>query len=410
MKHSIAKIFSNLNTYLLFILFIALVGTFLIIEQKISFSKVNNLENQKKVLTSLLTLNIDDINLALIQLNGKDVLLTSEIEKLYSINQYNFTEKFFLGHEEEYLVDLNDLENATKVFLKDANFYYTMHVNAVLFGNIETLEVQAKAKMQASFDLLNNHINTMLIKNINYDVQKFNIIENLALVSLVIILIATLWYRKRLNSIYEDISFLYTIKTQKSDHVIFTQEMDAIALRMNRKVSVSSNPEFTDQLTGINNFKGMLTSYRQKKGIKDQNYLSVTLLSIDNISQTDTIYSQDLIHSILKKVAFSLSLYEQPTDVIARIDENLFVLIFSRSSKELCFKDIEKVHQSLSEIKISTPDQGIVHISVSAGFAVKQNKAHLEETIKVSKGILEFAQSSGGNKIYQIKDVANRNL
>ncbi|MBU4110791.1 GGDEF domain-containing protein, partial [bacterium] len=70
----------------------------------------------------------------------------------------------------------------------------------------------------------------------------------------------------------------------------------------------------------------------------------------------------------------------------------------------------EKIRQSISEIKISTPEQGVISITVSGGFVIKENNVHLDESIKIAKGILEFAQSLGGNKIAQIRDVANSNL
>jgi diguanylate cyclase (GGDEF)-like protein len=410
MKHSIAKIFSHLSTYLLFILFIGLVGTFLIIEQKISFSKVNNLENQKKIISSLVSLSKSDANLALIELNAKDSQLRFEIEKLYDVYKYNITDKFFLGNEDEYLADLERLKKATGTFTKDAIFYYSIPINNSLIGNTDALEEESKISMQNSYEYLYKHIDTMLLKNINYDENKFGIIENLAIFSFVVILIFTFWFRRRLHAIYEDIKFLYAVRTQGNHYSMFSLEMDAIGLKMKRKAVPNENPAFIDQVTGINNHKGMLTSYAEKKGMKDNNFTSVTVLEIDNFSKTNRAYSQELTQSILKKVAFTLSLHEQPTDVIARTDYNQFTLIFSRQSKELSFKDIEKIRQSISEIKISTPEQGVISITVSGGFVIKENNVHLDESIKIAKGILEFAQSQGGNKIAQIRDVANSNL
>jgi diguanylate cyclase (GGDEF)-like protein len=410
MKHSIAKIFNHLGAYLLFILVIALIGTFLILEQKISFSKVNNLENQKKINSSIVNLNHNDTNLALIELNAKDSQLRFKIEKLFDMDKYNITQSLFSSNIDEYLSDLNTLKQATETFTKNANFYYSIPVNESLVGNTDALEQESKATMENSFNFLNTHINAMLLKNIDYDENKFAIVEKLAIFSFVTILIFTFWFRKRLNAIYEDIDFLYAVKAHNNQRHMFSLEMDAIGLKMIRKAAPSENTALTDQVTGINNHKGMLTSYAEKKGLKDNNYTSVTLIEIDNFSKTNRTYSQELTQSLLKKVAFTLSLYEQPLDVIARTDYNQFTLIFSRVSKELSFKDVDKIRQSISEIKMSTPDKGIITISVSGGFVIKENNVHLDEAIKIAKGILEFAQTHGGNKIAQIKDVANSNL
>lgn len=294
--------------------------------------------------------------------------------------------------------------------MKEANFYYSISVNESLIGNTDVLEEESRINIQKSSENVTNHLNSMLLKNISYDESNFYLIEKIVIFLFVIIFLFTFWYRKRLKAIYKDIEFLYAVKTQNDSYTMFSLEMDTIALKTKRKAVLSENPALIDQVTGINNYKGLFTSYGEKKGMKDNSFTSVTVLEIDNFSKTNRMYSQELTQSILKKVAFSLSLYEQPSDVIARTDYNQFTLIFFRSTKELSFKDIEKMRQSISEIKISTPDQGIIKISVSGGFVMKENNVHLEEAIKIAKGVLEFAQSHGGNKISQIKDVANSNL
>lgn len=410
MKHSIAKIFANLNIYLIFVLIVGLVGTFLVIEQKISFAKINNLENQKKIISSVAALNKNDLNLALIQLNAQDAQLRFEIQKLYDMYQYNITARFFLGDKHEYLNDLDILKKTTETFTKNATFYYSIPVNKSLVGNTDALEEESKITMQKTFELLQTHINSILLKNIRYDEKKFTIIQYFAIFSFFIIFIFTFWFKKRLHVIYADIQSLYAVKSQKSQHIMFSQEMDIIGLKMQRKASSAENPEYIDQITGINNHKGMLVSYGEKKGIKDSNFTSVAVIEIDNFSKTNRAYSQELTQSLLKKVAFTISLHEQPADVIARTDYNQFTLIFSRPNKELAFKDIDKIRQSVSEIKMNTLDKGIIILSISGGFVIKENNVPLDEAINIAKGVLEFAQKQGGNKIAQIRDVANSNL
>ena len=410
MKHSIAKIFANLNIYLIFVLIVGLVGTFLVIEQKISFAKINNLENQKKIISSVAALNKNDLNLALIQLNAQDAQLRFEIQKLYDMYQYNITARFFLGDKHEYLNDLDILKKTTETFTKNATFYYSIPVNKSLVGNTDALEEESKITMQKTFELLQTHINSILLKNIRYDEKKFTIIQYFAIFSFFIIFIFTFWFKKRLHVIYADIQSLYAVKSQKSQHIMFSQEMDIIGLKMQRKASSAENPEYIDQITGINNHKGMLVSYGEKKGMKDSNFTSVAVIEIDNFSKTNRAYSQELTQSLLKKVAFTISLHEQPADVIARTDYNQFTLIFSRPNKELAFKDIDKIRQSVSEIKMNTLDKGIIILSISGGFVIKENNVPLDEAINIAKGVLEFAQKQGGNKIAQIRDVANSNL
>jgi diguanylate cyclase (GGDEF)-like protein len=210
--------------------------------------------------------------------------------------------------------------------------------------------------------------------------------------------------------IYKDIEFLYQIDKLHNGHDIFSIEADAISLRMNRKSVSTDNPSMLDPVTGINNHKGMINSYSQKKGLKDSNFTSVTVLEIDNFSKTKRAFSQELTQAILKKVAYTISLHEQPVDVIARTDYNQFTLILSRSSKEQSFKDVELIRQSIAELRFNVPDKGSSSITVSGGYIIKPNHTNLDEAIKQAKEILLYAKNIGTNKILQTRDMAEREM
>jgi len=250
----------------------------------------------------------------------------------------------------------------------------------------------------------------MIIRNIAYNEEKFYLLEKITIFSFILTLLATLWYKRRLNSIYEDVVYLYAIDKTKKDYVIFSQEADAIKLRMSRKPVVTDNPAMIDPVTQINNHKGMLSSYGHKKGMKDSNFTSVTIFEIDNFSKQKRAFSQEFTQAILKKVAFTLSLHEQATDVIARTDYNQFTLILSRESKEQSFKDVEIIRQSISEIKFKAPGGAPITITVSGGFIIKPNNKSLDEALKQAKEVLEYAKEKNKNTIAQVKDLVEHEL
>jgi len=402
MKHSMKKIFLNLNTYLFFIFLVSFLAMLLTLEQQLSFEKVNNLNKQKEIIASLTTLKKDDIELALIQFNGKSAQLLQEISKLKNIYKYDYTDKLVLGNGQEYLQDLETLTQLTNLFNQSAHEYY--------INDKDALREEAKVHLDKAFEKIISHINYILIKNIEYDEEKFHIIKIAAIAIFFIVLLATLWYRKRLFSIYKDIEFLYQIDKKKTTHEIYTQEADAISMRMNRKNVPTDNPTMIDPITGINNYKGLISSYSNKKNLKDSNFTSVTILEIDNFSKTKRAFSQEQTKSILKKVAYTISLHEQPVDVIARTDYNQFTLILSRSSKEQSFKDVELIRQSIEELKFNIPPKGAVVITVSGGFIVKPNNTNLEEASRQAKEILLYAKTTGKNRILQTRDMAERDM
>jgi len=402
MKASIKKIFHNLKSYLLFVLVIATIGLLFTFEQSLSFKKVDNLLNQKRIIASLTKLDKKDLELALILFNGKSTRLHQEIDKLRTLYKYAYIDQYLLRNEKEYLGDLDKLSALTDRFNKAAQAYYVDTKN-------KNLEKKAKNNLNTAFTAINKQIDTILLKNIHYNKEKFKYIKYALIVIFILILLATLYYNRVINLIYKDIEFLLHINKQKKNHAIYSQEVDAIALRINRKQTTNDNhPDMTDPITEINNYKGMLNDYSLKKRTNNSNFTSVTVLEIDDFSKSKRIFPEDVTQAILKKIAYTISLHQQPLDIIARTDYNQFTIVLSRSSKEQAYKDVELIRESISELKFNIPHKGAAHITISGGFIIKPNNTSLEEAIKQAKEILHYAQSYGTNKIMQTRDLAQK--
>ncbi len=403
MKQSIKKIFQNLNTYLLFVLFVAILAMFLVLEHSLSFDKVDNLQNQKKIISTLTKLDKSDLELALIQFNGKSTRLHQEINKLRTLYKYAYIDKYILKNEQEYFADLQKLSELTDTFNKAAKKYY---VNT---KNIEN-EKQAKEELDKALSTINKHIDSMLLKSINYNEEKFYFVKNGVIIIFILIFLATIYYRRALNAIYKDIEFLYQADKNKKTYTIYSQEVDAIALRMNRKNVSNNNPDFIDPVTGINNHKGLINQYSAKRHTKESNFTSVTVIEVDTFSKSNRVFPQDVTQAILKKIAYTISLHEQAVDVIARTDFNQFTIVLSRSSKEQSYKDVEIIRQSIAELKFNIPHKGTTQITISGGFIIKPNNTSLEEAMKQAKEILHYAQSTGTNRILQSRDLAQNDM
>jgi len=403
MKYSIKRIFWHFKAYLLFIFVVALLSLAVIFEHELSFKKVDNLLQQKNTISSLTKLKKDDIELAMIQFNGKSTQLLQEIDKLEILYKYNFSEKYIIGNEKEYMKDLEKLRELTREFNKAASFYYTDKKQT-------KAEIKAaKERLKNDFTALNSYIDKMIFKNITYNKEKFLVIKYIAMGLFVLIFLATFWYRRMLDKILADIEFLFQV--DKKDHEIFTIEADAIALRMNRKsTNNSSNPNDIDQVTGINNYRGMLNSYSQKKNLKTSNFTSVTVFEVDNFSKTNRVFPQEIAQAILKKIAYTISLHEQPVDVIARTDYNQFTVILSRASKEQTFKDAELIRESIAELKFNLADKGQIKITMTGGHIIKPSNTSLEEALKQAKEILAYAKTTGKNKILQMRDMLQKDM
>lgn len=406
MKHSIKKIFLNLNTYLFFVLFTSFVSLALIFEHQLEYEKINNLKQQQNIILELTKLKQTDLSIALIQFNGKSTQLLQEIDKLRTLYKYNYTDKYIFNNEAEYLADLKKLSILTKEFNENANTLYSQKLKE----DNEKQDKIAEQNLKKSFYTIRAHIDSILLKSLTSNQEKFSILLKIATVVFILIFFPTLIFRRHLNLIYEDISYLYQIDKNKIEHNIYTVEGDALSLRISKKSTVSDNPTMLDPVTNVNNYKGLVNSYSEKKGLKDSNFTSLTIIEIDNFSKSKRTFSQEFTQVILKKIAYTISLHELPIDTIARTDYNQFTIILSRATKELAYKDIEIIRESIAELKFNAPDQGNIVVTVTGGFVIKPNNTNLEEATRKAKEILEYAKSTGTNRIYQLRDLAQKGL
>jgi len=385
---------------MLTVLFISFVGLLLTLEHRLSVDKIENLNTQKDIILSLTQLDKEDTELALVIFQGKSAQLNRDIDKLRDLYKYNITGKYLLKNEAEYDKELKKLRDLVNIFNKNA--YENLKTKTL------TKDKTIKENLQKSLFEVNTHIDKMIAEDMRYNEAVFMFFEKFIFLSFIFILIGTFWYRKRVNDIYKDIEFLSSTEKNYAEYKIFSIEADAISQRMKRKVVTANNPAFIDQITGINNYKGLINAYGDKKGMKEQNFTSVTVIEVDNFSKSNRAYNQELTYSILKKIAFTISLHEQPTDVIARTDYNQFTIVFSRASKEQTYKDVDIIRQSISELKFKTPEGE--NITVSGGHIIKPSHTSLDEAIKNAKDILNYAKSVTKNKIYQTKDIAEHHL
>jgi len=379
-------------------LVLAFIGFLFIVEQYNSYKKVDSLNKQKSIISTILQQQNKSNSVNYIEFNSQAAIVYNITEKLLNQQSYNYLSNFILDNTQEYVNDLKQLSILIKKYIKVSREYYE------LTSEDKNLEKLLNEINSMHFSIISS-IDSILLKNILYDSAKFDIFNKIFLLLLMLLSMITIWQRKVLNSIYNDIRLLTLSNNSKKNKQIFSQEVDAISLRMNRKMQITDNPSMIDQITEISNNKGMLQLYSERKGLKDNYFNSITILEIDNFSKSKRAFSQDFIQAILKKVAYTISLHEQSTDIIARTDYNQFTLIFARVSKEQLFKDIDLIRQNISEIKLVSPDRKKINITVTGGFIIKPHNSPLEDYIRKAKALLESAKHIGINRILQTKDI-----
>lgn len=399
MKLSIKKVLNNLT--LLFTILTVILGfiAFSAVSEYTSFEKISNLQNQKKLINVISTLGREDLELSSIQYRGKSTTLHNEIAKLHKLFSYDLEGRFLFDHQQSYHNELDDLKAYATLYTDAVGEWYD--------ESEENLDTREKAMLSAQVRLI-NQIDNIIEQNVNYEYDKFIVQESLIYLAFILALGMSLWYSRRFSHIYKDIQSLYAVDLDLNAYEILTHEVEAIAKRMNRKSVTSENPAMLDPVTQINNYKGMVHAYGNKKGVKDANFTGLCVFEIDHFKELDKRYPKEFTQAVLKKIAFMMTLHEQPTDVIARIDYCQFVVILSRPTKESALKDCETIRKSVEETGFKVPRAETLSLSVSGGYIVKPNNKTLDEAIAQAREILKTAQDNGRNRIAQLRDHAEK--
>ncbi len=398
MKFSILDVFKNIKFFFAIMTALLVLISLIELNQYSSYEKTKQLEEQKALVNKIYKLGRSDLDYSIINAQGLGAQLKTNLLFLTSTTTDDFLSKALgLNHENKnYIEELSSLEDT---YISKANSYYQK--------KDENLSQRLSELTIAKIALL-NQLNEMIANNLDGDYKKFSFTQWIIYITLFLMLAGGLFYSKKLTVIYNDIKSLFSIGSERLSESIVTKEVDAIKMRMVRKPTLSQNPSMTDPVTGIKNYKGMIQSYSEKKGLKDNNYTAVCVFEIDNFKEYEKGLSKEYTQSVLKKISFILSLYEQPTDVIARIEYDQFAVILSRETKDKAFTDCEDMRKSIEETVFKNPQGGEIPFTLSGGFLIKQNNKSLDGCVTYAKELLQTAKTNGKNRIVQIRDHAEK--
>ena len=397
MQVSTAKTFSSVKkSYLLPILLITVLITILLSEF-VSFSKLQNLQTQKEIASSIYQLSRDDLDLAQVQYSGNISRLKNEHDMLSSLYEYdyinNFTKKF------NYRNELVKLENSIQTYEDSAVQWFTKNDT-----NATTLYQHEKA-FEKSYYELKEQINNIISQNIGFEEQRFFVELGLALVLLILLLISFFSTARKLNTVQDDLNLL-----QSSDGAIngifSTSDAEYIAKQLGRatkSTTTATPPQLLDNVSGINNYKGFMHECGSKKSQNLGNFAALCIFSIDNFSNIEAQNTKELSEAVVKKVAFILSLYRQHHDVIGRLDHNKFAFFLSRTDKAATLHECESIRKSVEEAGFKGANGAPVVITLSGGFVQKMVTQNFEEVITKASKVLNMSIKHGGNRIAQLR-------
>jgi len=391
-RPSIKEIFANWNKLSVLLLLLMVVLTLAALDRENSYAEEANLLNQKRLIGEIATMGRDNLELANIQYRGKSNQLLLEHSKLQELYKFDYAGQRLLGYDEAYRADLNELETRIMAFNSAAGAWYDEH-------DRKLKERQQKLN-QARYALL-GQIDAMIQKNIGYDYAKFTIERWVVYATAVLVLLMLLNFARRFRAIYLDLYSLYGVEAEGQRRMIVNDEIELLSRRMNRKQSTGDNPAMMDPITGINNYKGLLTAFGDRQA-KEGSVLAVCVFEVDDFKELDRQYPKSFTQAILKKIAFMMSLYEQHTDILARTDYSQFAFVLSRGNVQQAIYDCEQIRRSVEEASFRVPEGENIRLTVSGGFVQKSAGFALEDALKLAKDALAKSQAVAPNKIRQV--------
>jgi diguanylate cyclase (GGDEF)-like protein len=388
---SIRKVFFNLKNALFALgigVTILTIQLFLISQYS---ARLGALKNQHLLIDKIINTDLNDSKMASILVNGalSEIVLSVKLS-----GQEAILDTVVTSNEEQASL-LRSLEISSVAFRDNAVIWSTSLIAS---------RDSARERMMNARTAFLGDIDRM----IDYQIHIIN--ESIATAKMTVILVffaglgVFLLYRYRLNQIYRDIDKACSIDADGSKKVVLTQEVDFILKRLSRNFSQSTlNPNLLNTLSGLNNEKGLLRSFNAKKAGKSGRNIFLALFEIDHYTSLSNTLSEEDMGDVFKKIAGILSMYEQPMDVIAHIENDRFIFLMSRNSKELALQDAEQIIHTVGESSFNTA-QASIKITLSGGFMLKPPAKSIDDAIKEAIDLIEKAKETGGNRVAQRRE------
>lgn len=217
-------------------------------------------------------------------------------------------------------------------------------------------------------------------------------------------LAAFVYFRIRLNHIYDDINRACSVDVDGTKHRPKTREIDFILGQLSRKSSqVILSSHLTNPISGLHNDRGLLNTFNTKKTGKARNTVFLCIFEIDQYASLNAGHTQEDKKAVYGKLAEMISLYEQPMDIIAHTEDDRLVFVMSRATKQEALDECEHIVKAVEESTFLTA-KGAMRLTLSAGFLLKTPLKSLDDVIADALKLIEKAKENGGNRVVQLRE------
>ncbi len=173
-----------------------------------------------------------------------------------------------------------------------------------------------------------------------------------------------------------------------------TQELE----KVNEQLKINSETDFLTKLPNRRFYeRRLLENIATAK--RNNTYLSLLIVDIDNFKSYNDTYGHDFGDVILRKVADSISnSLHRSTDLVSRFGGEEFAVLLPDTDTEHAFVIAEKIRKNIMSLnlKYKQPNAGVVTVSLGIE-ALKGDKLNKNDLFKNADIALYLAKDSGKN-------------
>jgi len=387
MKTSIKALLSNIQFNLLMLMAMIFVTAFVMYASIATFERIDNLDTQKKMVTSLQNLELTDLALNEIEINGTVRQLNIMIDQLGEEHFYEFVNIFFADDDEIRNELTANLRLAFSRFDEAAKAY------------VKTFDEkkQLKGALLQNGEVYKTALSEYLVLQTQALYQYF-------LASAFVLGILFFWTAyifiaaKRAGMlIFADVHALqHSGDPSTMGHKFHTTEMNSVAFRLRQGHDAENQPGKQDQLTQLLSRDALFNTFEQRTDKLKSGNVYVCLFEIDNFAKLINHYPVSVIEPMLIKIASILKLHKQQNDLLGRIGESRFLMVLYRNERAKAYEECENIRQMVEENRFKMPHDSIP-VTFSGVFYQKRSSNTLDDTLKKAHKDLQEAQKQGGN-------------
>lgn len=396
MKTSVKKLFGAIQGYVVLILLLTIAVGLISLSALPSFERVKNVNAQLVLVTKVMNLDHNDLQFARIEMHGVRAQMASMINKLESTAPYEVINQYHIKEHQKRQDMLPALMERYNAFIASTEAYFD--------GDVKTSLAKRRFMMEQA---ASQYRETLYAFSALQDdtIEKLHEIVNAGMVLLLVVISLIFLFVGRVDrKILSDINALMWQESARASYVFKTSEFHSLAHRLSQENSGKMASAMKDSTTGLLNYEGLQRLFAQRFTKANATNVHVCYLEIDNFKALTEKYQKRTVDEIIMKIASIFKLYQNPIDIVARVDNNHFIAVFARTEKKKAFTEFDNIRSTIAGTRFRLDDQKSP-VTLSGGFTSKSSTQTLDDVVKNAKKYLMVAIEMGGNVIAEPQDL-----